>query len=93
VTVAERVLGFSPADDGDRVLWWTRNELWILWDRDVGQQPVRTAGERLLLSRWTIPIVRAAWFRDREHVVVDLGTSGYRIVETDTRGGVNSIRF
>lgn len=91
--IAERVLGFSPADGNDRILWWTRNELWVLWDRAVDEQPAREEGERLLLSRWTTPIAGAAWFRDRDHIVVDLGALGYRVVETDTRGGVNSVRF
>ena len=91
--IAEHVLGFSPASDGDRVLWWTRNELWVRWDAATGGQPARAPGERLLLSRWTTPIAGAAWFRDFDHVVADLGPSGYRVLETDTRGGVNSIRF
>lgn len=91
--LAGGVLGFSPTDNGDRVLWWTRNELWVFWGRDTDYQPYRTTGDREMLSRWTTPIVGAAWFRDRDHIVVDLGASGYRVVETDTRGGINIIRF
>lgn len=91
--LAEHVLGFSPTDNADRTLWWTRNELWVHWARNTDYQPYRVEGDRVMLARWTTPIVRAAWFRDRDHLVVDLGTSGYRVIETDTRGGVNIIRF
>jgi hypothetical protein len=91
--IATGVLGFSPTDNNDRVLWWTRNELWVHWARGTNYQPYRQEGEIEMLARWTSPILKAAWFRDRDHIVVDLGPQGYRVIETDTRGGVNIIRF
>ncbi len=91
--IAVGVLGFAPSDNGDRVLWWTRNELWVLWTRDTNYQPYHVAGDRELVSRWSVPIAKAAWFRDRDHIVVDLGGGTYRVVETDTRGGTNIVRF
>ncbi len=91
--IATGVLGFAPSDNGDRVLWWTRNELWVRWTRDTDYQPYRVAGDRELVTRWSVPISRAAWFRDRDHIVVDLGGGTYRVVETDTRGGTNIVRF
>jgi len=90
---ARGILGYMPSDNGDRVLWWTRNELWVLWVRDTDYQPYHVAGDRELVTRWSVPIVKAAWFRDRDHIVVDLGDGQYRVVETDTRGGTNIVRF
>lgn len=90
--IAEGVLGFAPANGGDQVIWWTRNDVWAMWRESTNYQPYRTAGERLLVSRITSPIIRAAWFRGRDHVVLQTGTE-YRVVETDTRGGTNTIRF
>ena len=87
------VLGYMPSDNGDRVLWWTRNELWVLWVRDTNYQPYHVAGDRELVTRWSVPVVKAAWFRDRDHIVVDLGGGQYRVVEIDTRGGINIVRF
>lgn len=91
--VAEQVLGFAPIDGNARVFWWTRNELWVLWVRSTDYQPYHVAGDRELVSRWSVPILGAAWFRDRDHIVVDLGSSGYRVLELDTRGGLNIIKI
>ncbi len=91
--IADQVLGFTPTDNGSRVLWWTRNELWVLWLRNTDYQPYRTENERAAITRFSVPIVRAAWFRDDDHIVVDLGNQTYRILETDTRGGTNIIKL
>lgn len=91
--VADGVLGMALADDTSRILWWTHNELSVLWLRNTDYQPFRAEGEHQLITRFAVPIVRAAWFTDRDHIVVDLGSGTYRIVETDTRGGINIIRI
>jgi hypothetical protein len=91
--VAEQVLGFEPADGGNRVMWFTRNEVWVQWFSDTNYQPFRTTGDKQLITRFSVPISRAAWFRDNDHIVVDLGAGSYRVLETDTRGGVNIIRI
>jgi hypothetical protein len=89
--IADHVRGFQA--ENDRVLWWTQNEVWIYYSRDTGDQPLHTAGDRELLGRWTSRVRGAAWFRDRYHLVIDLGTQGYRVLETDSRGGMNIVRF
>jgi hypothetical protein len=91
--IADRVLGFSPTENGDRVLWFTRNEVWVRWLRNTDYQPFRAEGETQLITRFSVPITRAAWFRDFDHIVVDLGSGGYRVLETDTRGGINIIKI
>lgn len=91
--IAEEVLGFALTGNRDRVLWWTRSEVWVMWLTNTGYQPFRIEGERQSLGRWTAGVRGAAWFRDRDHVVVDLGSQGYRVVELDQRGGANTIRF
>ena len=89
--VARGVLGFQALDD--RVTWFSHNEVWVLWVRPTNDQPFRTAGQQELVTRWSVPILHAAWFRDHAHVVVDLGSQGFRVIETDTRGGTNIVRF
>jgi hypothetical protein len=91
--IAEHVLGFSVSDDGGHLLWWTRNEAWVLWMRNTDRQPYRAEGERQLITRFSVPIARAAWFRSPAHVLVDLGNQSYRVVETDARGGTNIIKL
>lgn len=91
--IAESVLGFTVANNVGRLLWWTRNELWVLWLRNTDYQPFRTEGERQAITRFSVPIVRAAWFRDDDHIVVELGRQDYRVIETDARGGLNIIKI
>ncbi len=91
--VADRVLGFSVTDDSSRLLWWSRNEIWVLWLNNTDQQPYRSEGERQAITRLSVPIIRAAWFRDHEHIVIDVGNESYRILETDGRGGTNIIKL
>jgi len=91
--VAESVLGFMVAGNESRILWWTRNEIWVLWLRNTDSQPYRSEGERQAITRFSVPILRAAWFRDIEHIVADLGNQSYRIIETDARGGTNIIKL
>lgn len=91
--IADHVLGFLLSDRADRILWWTRNEIWVRWLRSTDYQPLRAEGETQLITKFSTPVQGAAWFRDLEHIVVDLGSAGYRVVETDTRGGTNIARF
>ncbi|MEK7638357.1 MAG: PEGA domain-containing protein [Patescibacteria group bacterium] len=91
--IAKNVLGFTVADNTSRLLWWTRNELWVLWLRNTDYQPFRTEGERQAVTRFSVPIIRAAWFRDYDHIIVDLGHQDYRVIETDARGGLNIIKI
>lgn len=90
--LATGVVGVTLTKDSSRILWWTRNELWVQWLRATDKQPYRVEGERQAITRFSVPIVRAAWFRDNEHIVADLGIT-YRIIETDTRGGTNIIKI
>jgi hypothetical protein len=89
--VASQVLGFSFSNTEQTIAWWTRNELFVMWLRDTDFQPFKKAGERELITRFTAPIRYAAWYFDDAHLVVDSGA--YKIVEIDTRGGVNIIKL
>jgi hypothetical protein len=89
--LADHVLGIARGGS-DRLLWWTNNEIWILWRSATNYQPLRVQGERSLIARFRTPIIRAGWY-DAEHVVVDMGSAGMLIFETDMRGGQNVIRI
>ncbi len=91
--IAENVLGFTLTKNSDRVMWFTRNEVWVRWLRNTDYQPFRTEGDTQLITRFSVSILGAAWFRDSDHIVVDLGLGGYRVLETDTRGGINIIKI
>lgn len=92
VKIADGVLGFQISPDSRRVMWYTRNEIWVLWTANTDYQPFHAEGDRELITRFSSPVVKAAWFRDSDHIVVFLGIT-YRILETDTRGGINIIKI
>lgn len=91
--VAENVLGVALTGNNSKILWWTRNEVWVLWLRNTDYQPFRTENERQMITRLSVPIVRASWFRDEDHILVDVGGQNYRVIETDSRGGTNVIKI
>lgn len=94
--IAENVLGFSLSDGENKLLWWSANELWIIWLSDADYQPYKKENERELITRFSARIKTAVWFRGGDHIAVDLGSNQnpvYNIVETDKRGGINIIEI
>lgn len=89
--LAYLVTGFALSQDGKKLTWWNENELWVLWLSNTDYQPYHKAGDKELITKFSINIKNAAWFRDNDHVVVDVGE--YKIVEIDKRGGLNIIEI
>ncbi len=91
VVLAKGVMGFAHTNNQDRLLWWTPNEVWVLWLTDTDYQPYHHAGDKELITRFAVSIQRATWFRDNDHIV--LQSNGYRIIEIDKRGGINIVKI
>ncbi|MEK7645594.1 MAG: hypothetical protein AAB374_00590 [Patescibacteria group bacterium] len=80
-----------PSDDGQKLAWFSNGQLWVYWFTDTNYQPVHRAGDIALVAHFTNPIKAVRWFRDNEHIALD--ASGYKIIEIDTRPGLNIINF
>lgn len=99
--IASDVKGFRLSENENKLAWWTDNELWILWLNDTNYQPYHKKGDKELIIRFVQHIQNAAWFRDEDHVVLELERfdskgrpySIYQVVEIDKRGGVNIIEL
>ena len=89
--VAENVKGFALSKDNNKLAWWTANELWVMWLNDANYQPYHKKGDKELITRFSIQIKKAAWFRDEDHLILDTGY--FNILEIDTRGGINIVTF
>lgn len=89
--LAYLVVGFALSPDGNKIVWWNSNELWVMWLSDTDYQPYHKAGDKDVITRFSIKIKNAAWFRDSDHVVVD--SDDYKIVEIDKRGGLNIVEI
>lgn len=89
--IADGVIGFQLSDSGQKLLYWTAHDVNVLWVRDDGVPPFHRAGDIERITRFSSLISRAVWFRDEYHIVADTGM--YTVVETDARGGTNSVVF
>lgn len=101
VEIAENVDGFRLSENENKIAWWNKNEIWIMWLNDQNFQPFHKKGEKELVTRFLIPIQNATWFRGENHIILELEQkdskgrlySIYRIIEIDKRGGVNIIEL
>jgi len=89
--LAPLATGFSLSSDNRKISWWNDSEIWIMWLSDTDYQPFHKAGDKDLITRFSIKIKNANWFRGSDHVVVD--SNGYKVVEIDKRGGLNIIEI
>ncbi|KKS01631.1 MAG: hypothetical protein UU54_C0002G0004 [Candidatus Yanofskybacteria bacterium GW2011_GWA2_41_22] len=94
--ISDNVVGFSLSDDENKLIWWSANELWVLWLKDADYQPYKKENDRELITRFSAKIKTATWFRGGDHIVVDLGNAQervYNIVEIDKKGGINIVEI
>lgn len=89
--IADNVSGFVLSKYNNKLLWWTSNEVWVMWLNDTNYQPYKKNGDRSIIIRFPITIKSGAWFRDEDHIVVD--SNGYKILEIDKRGELNIIKL
>ena len=85
------VSGFAVSPDSKKIVWWSGNELWIMWLLNMDYQPFHKAGDKELITKFSAKIKKTAWFRDNDHIVVDSG--GYKVLEIDKRGGLNIVEI
>lgn len=89
--LADNVKGFVVSKDNNKLAWWTANEVWVIWLNDANYQPYHKKGDKELITRFSTQIKKAAWFRDEDHLIID--SNGYKILEIDTRGGINIVEI
>lgn len=90
--IAVNIKGFSLSPDENKLAYWSGRELWVMWLSGTGYQPIREAGDKERIIRLSRSIVKAVWYKDEDWLVVDDGKV-YKVIEIDTRGGVNVIEL
>lgn len=82
--IADGATGAQFSDDGKKLLYWTENEITVLYLREWKVQPRREANEIQQIIRFSTPIRNVFWYRDYEHVF--FSTQGkVKIIELDPR--------
>ena len=90
--LAVNIKGFTLSQDGRKLAYWIGRELWVMWFERSNYQPLHEAGDKERIIRLSRNIVKAVWYKDEDWLVVDDGKN-YKVIETDTRGGVNVVEF
>lgn len=93
--------GFRLSENENKLAWWNKNELWVLWLTDQNYQPFHKKDDKELMIRFGQTIQNATWFRGEDHIILELERfdskgrpySIYQVVEIDKRSGVNIIEL
>jgi hypothetical protein len=79
--------------DKNKKLYILNNQIWIDYLNDIKKEPVKSAGEKELITAYESPINFFDWFNDSEHLIWS-ANSELTVAELDNRGGKrNSIKF
>lgn len=89
--IQENVRDFHFSSSAKTLLFWTSNELWVLFLEDVHIQPFRNKGDAILITRFGESIREAIWYsEDNEHIIFKVG-SAIKITELDGRNKRNTV--
>ncbi|NTW75406.1 MAG: hypothetical protein HGB34_00680 [Candidatus Moranbacteria bacterium] len=78
------IVGVQFSDDGKKLLFFTDNEISVVFTRDWDVQPARKNGEILQVVRFSSTISETQWSKDYEHVLFEQG-GAIKIAELDNR--------
>jgi len=90
--IAVNIKEFSLSSDENKLAYWSGRELWVMWLNKSNYQPIREAGDKERIIRLSRSIVKAVWYKDEDWLAVDDGRV-YKVIEIDTRGGVNVVEL
>ena len=93
--LAKNVKGVEFSSDNEKLLWWTDNEIWVMWLKDVFSQPYRKAGDKEIIMSSPNKIIQAIWFtKTNEHIIYSLAGQNdqaqIKITELDSRDQRNT---
>ncbi|MCX6813644.1 MAG: PEGA domain-containing protein [Candidatus Azambacteria bacterium] len=79
--------------DKNKKLYLSNNQLWIDYLKDIKREPIKSAGEKELITSYETPIIFFDWLSDSEHLIW-FANGALTIAELDNRGGKrNSVKF
>lgn len=85
--VFDNVLNIDFSKDEKKMAIFNEKELWVLYLKDIQEQPEKKEGEKDFLTRFSEGISYVSWLTD--HYVVFLGNKTIKISEIDNRGELN----
>jgi hypothetical protein len=74
---------------GQRILYYNNNEIWVYYVEDKTSQPIKSAGENELLTRFSGTLSNIYVYADEEHLLYQESNS-FKFTELDSRDGRNT---
>lgn len=90
--IASGVKGVSLSEDQKKLAWWNTNEIYVLWLDNASSQPFQPKGTLNFITRLGYIIEDITWYKAEDYLIIKSENST-RIIEVDTRGGINSINL
>lgn len=87
--ISSDVQDFILNDNGTRVAWFTKSEVYVDWLEDTSNQPLRSKGDREMIMGTVLPFLKVEWFSTGEHLIL-ADKNKIQFTELDGRGGRNA---
>ncbi|HDZ54387.1 MAG TPA: hypothetical protein ENI19_01270 [Candidatus Nealsonbacteria bacterium] len=85
--ISGRIKGARISPDSKKIVYFTDNEIWVLFLENIEEQPRRKNGEKLFLTRFSEEIGDAFWWTSH-YLVFSVGDK-IKITEIDDRDRIN----
>ena len=82
--IASGIQGVQFSDDGKKMLFWSSNEISVMFFRKWDVQPYRDENEIQTIIRISSPIENVFWFQDYEHIFFS-AKNKIKLIELDPR--------
>lgn len=82
------VKDFIFSHNKEKLAWFTRSEVWVMWLYDAPYQPYKLQGEKELIDRTSKIIRKVQWHETNDHLFVWSGND-IEFIELDGRGNRN----
>ena len=82
--IADGINGAQFSNDGKKLLFWSDNEISVLFLRKWDVQPRRDENEIQQIVRLSSPVKNVFWYRDYEHIFFST-QNAVKIIELDSR--------
>lgn len=82
------ISGIKPSSNEDKLVVFSDKEIKIFFLRDINEQPIRKAGEEILITRLSEEIKNVSWINP-DYLIFTSGNT-LKISEIDSRNNINS---
>ena len=90
--LSQEAEGIQFSNDGKKLLYWTKWEIFVYFTRDWDVQPIRSENELRNITRFSEELKNVQWSKDYEHIIFTTGEE-IKIIEADYRDRCNLLNI